>query len=287
MRRFNELVSTISSAPTSWFVYSAFSYYGARHGWVLPGTWLVRALGDAWCDEAAVRQTLYRMSSEGELETERVGRSKLYRPTAYARAEIEAGTEKILEPPHDAWDGQWTFVHVNLPGTEHRVARKRVEELLKVEGFGRLGTGAYVHPRAVGRRLHASLPDDVRDRVVIVRGELVGGSGAALGSLWDVVSLAKRYAKVLHRLERLEAKLDESMCTNREAFLLRFAIVFEYLGVAWNDPGLPPSLVGGDWPAVAARRRAATLYRRLMPGAVRHSDSILSTLPDRVVRMVA
>jgi phenylacetic acid degradation operon negative regulatory protein len=280
-------MSSIRSAPTSWFVYSAFSYYGARHAWVLPGTWLVRALGDAWCDEAAVRQTLYRMSSEGELETERVGRSKLYRPTAFARAEIEAGTEKILEPAQFAWDGRWTFVHVSLPGTEHRVARKRVEELLKVEGFGRLGTGAFVHPRAVGRRLHGSLPEEVRNRVVIVRGELVEGSGEGLGSLWDVASLAKRYAKVLGRLERLETKLDELMCTDREAFLLRFAIVFEYLGVAWDDPGLPPSLVGDDWPAVAARARAATLYRRLMPGAIRHADAILSTLPDRVVRMVA
>lgn len=280
-------MSIIRTVPTSWFVYSAFSYYGVRHEWVLPGTWLVRALGDAGCDEAAVRQTLYRMASEGELETERVGRSKLYRPTAYARAEIEAGTEKILSPADDGWDGRWTFVHVNLPGTDHRVARKRVEELLKVEGFGRLGTGAFVHPRPVGRRLRASLPDDVRERVVILRGDLVEGSGTDLGWLWDVASLAKRYAKVLDRLERLEAKLDESMCTSREAFLLRFAIVFDYLGVAWDDPGLPLSLVGADWPAVAARACAAKLYRRLLPGAIRHADSILSTLPDRVVRMVA
>ena len=284
MGHFTQFLSTLATAPTSYFVYSAFSYYGSRRGWALPGLWFVRALGQAGRDEATVRQTLYRMSAEGELTAERAGRSKVYRPTAFARAEIEAGTDKILKAPEGSWDGRWTVVHVRLRGSEQRVTRKRVEELLRVEGFARLGGGAYVHPWPVGDRVYGSLPDDARPYVIVVRGEMVVGSAAELSTLWNVKDLSVRYERVNHQFSRLAERLDTRMCTDREAFLLRFAVVFAYLGVAWDDPELPAALVEPDWPGPEARRRAASLYRRLMPGATRHADGILRSVSAGVAR---
>lgn len=278
MSRFDEFLSSIGLAPTSYFVYSAFSFFGSGRDWALPGVWFVRALSAAGRDEAAVRQTLYRMCADGELEAEKFGRSKVYRPTPFAMAEIEAGTEKILKAPEEMWDGRWTMVSVRLRGSAHRVTRKRVEELLKVEGFGRLGGGTYIHPRAVGGRLYRSLPEEARPRVVIVRGDMVEGSIAGLRALWQVDELAARYEHVVGRFDDLQSRLDSRACTDRDAFLLRFAVVFEYLGVAWDDPELPLDLVGSGWPASGARSRAASLYRRLVPGATRYADGVLESI---------
>src|SRR3954471_18923380 len=123
--RYHGFVSTLDEAPVSWFVYSAFSLYGPHRHYRPPAKWIVHALGDAGRQEAAVRQTLYRMERDGELNTERVGRSKFYTAATYAIAEIEAGTAKILQPAPLEWDGNWTIVHIRLAASQ-RAHRERV-----------------------------------------------------------------------------------------------------------------------------------------------------------------
>ena len=63
--------------------------------------------------------------------------------------------------------------------------------------------------------------------------------------------------------------------TDRDACLMRFAVVVDYLGVAWDDPGLPRELLSSDWPADEARVNAARAYDRLLPGATRFADLVL------------
>ncbi len=125
----------VTDAPVSYSVFSAFSFYGARRGDELPGTWLVRALGSLGHEVAAVRQTLYRMEGTRELESRVEGRSKFYRLSPAARAEAEAGLAKIMEDSDAPWDGAWTFVQFRT-GRDDRVERDRLRELMRAEGQG-------------------------------------------------------------------------------------------------------------------------------------------------------
>jgi phenylacetic acid degradation operon negative regulatory protein len=270
------ILSTIRQAPISYFVYSSLSFFGRRRGGELPGMWFVRALREAGRDTAAVRQTLYRMEAEGELLSRKVGRAKLYRPTDFANAEIDAGLTRILEPPRHDWDGEWTIVHVHLRQSAQRVARERVVALLAVDGFALVGNDVYLHPRASGDRLAAALPPAVRPHVIIVRGRLVSEAATpAMVALWHIPRLAQRYRGVLARLQEVGTALDAGV-SDRDAFLLRFALVFAYLGVAWDDPDLPPGVLPDDWPGPDARRLAARLYQRLVTPATRHADALLA-----------
>ena len=61
-----------------------------------------------------------------------------------------------------------------------------------------------------------------------------------------------------------------------EAFAARFALVFSYLEIAWNDPELPSALLPGRWPGGRARRLARGLYGRLQPGALRYGRALLA-----------
>ncbi len=192
------------------------------------------ALRRAGRAEAAVRQTLYRMVRDGELEASRAGRAKLYAPTEYAKAEIAVGTRRILAPEPWQWDGQWTLIVLRPSGrVRDRVTQARIESLLKVEDCAPLG------------------------------------------------ALARRYNTVLQRLQRLTRELDRRDCSDEDAFLLRFAVVFAYRSVAWDDPELPARVLPPDWPGAAARAAAAALYRRLLPGATRQGDALLRATGQR------
>ena len=258
--------------PISHFVYSSFAYFGAVRGGELPGRWFVLAFAEAGFGEPAVRQTLYRMERSGELTSRREGREKLYTPSAYARAEIVAGSEKIFRAP-EPWDGRWTIVHARFERDE-RIHRDRLQELLRVEGFASVAPGLHVHPRPLGDRVLAAVDPAVRTRVLATRGIRLGDEPDErfIARHWDIPALAGRYRKTLRALARLAAAPGRD---DSDAFRRRFDVVMRFLTVAWDDPGLPPALLPDPWPGTEARETAARLYRRFLPGALRFGDGVL------------
>jgi phenylacetic acid degradation operon negative regulatory protein len=275
------ILSTVRRAPLSQFVYSSLSFFGRHRGGELPGMWFVRALRDLGRAAAAVRQTLYRMEAEGELATRREGRLKFYRATQYADAEIDAGLSKIFDAPAEAWDGLWTIVHVHLRTPAQRVARERVVALLAVEGFALVGGDVYVHPRDVGARLNEALSAAARPHVIVIRGRLTSAAVVPhLLKLWQLSRLEQRYRRTVAHLRELEQAIERGM-SDRDAFVWRFAVVLDYLHVAWDDPELPRDVLPADWPAAEARQLAARLYRRLLKPATRHADALLQRSLER------
>jgi phenylacetic acid degradation operon negative regulatory protein len=273
--RLSTFRAIVTDAPVSYSVYSAFSFYGTRRGDELPGTWLVAALGALGHETAAVRQTLYRMEAGAELESRVAGRGKFYRLSPAARAEAEAGLEKIMGADADAWDGTWTLVQFRA-GTEARVERERLREVLRAEGFASVSAGLFLHPRDRSQRLlEAARAHGVRDMVEVFRGRRVDGDDdrAFVARHWNLGEIAARYDAFVDRFEPLgkakRAPADEA------AFVLRFAMVFDYLEAAWLDPEIAPALLPPKWAGTTARRLARDLYKRLLPGALAFGDSLL------------
>lgn len=285
MAQMPQKLSTIKRVPISYFVYSSLSFFGRQCGGELPGTWFVRAIGDAGRDPAAIRQTLYRMETEDELITRKVGRVKFYSASRYADGEIDAGLSRILGAAKRAWDRRWTFVHLAFrPHPAQRVARERVVALLATEGFASLGGDVYVHPRDVAERLNATLSTAARPYVTIIVGPLVNDEReASLVASWDVAQLGRRYRAAGERLRELRAQVRAGV-SDRDAFVLRFAVVFEFLQVAWDDPDLPREILPREWPGDEARAIAAELYRALVPAATRHAVHLLEGTTSAGVR---
>ena len=114
----------------------------------------------------------------------------------------------------------------------------------------------------------------MRGRLVVVRGGRQGGGADAefVAAHWDLEKLAREYRQFLSRFGPLAANLP---ATDRQIFVARFALVFTYLEPAWRDPELPAALLPRDWPGEPARVLAGSLYRQLMPGALRFAKSLL------------
>jgi phenylacetic acid degradation operon negative regulatory protein len=271
---FDGTLSTVRvTAATDLLVYSSLAAYGSRRGGALPGSWFVAALGPLGHDAAAVRQTLLRMERAGELTAERRGRHKLYRLTPLAAAATAAGAEKIHAEPAGAWDGCWTTCVYTFTAGD-RARRDRVRDLLAVEGFAQLARGIMVHVRDRTARIAAALAGERRaPPVTLFRGaSLVGGEPRALvARLWNVRDLATRYRRMLARHEPLAQK----HLAPAAAFSARFALVVDYLDVAWDDPDLPPELLPADWPGHEARRFTRTRYDELLPATLAHGDTVV------------
>jgi phenylacetic acid degradation operon negative regulatory protein len=271
MRRLRRVVI---DAPVSYSVYSSFAFYSPKHGGELPGTWLVRALSELGHGEAAIRQTLYRMESSRELLSRSQGRNKVYRLTAAARAEADAGLAKILRANADAWDGQWTLVRL-AAGPDHSIERERLRALLQTEGFASAGPGLFIHPRdSTDRLLSAAKAHNASDLIEAFRGRRLKQDDRGFAARhWDLDEIGRMYAQFVAHFSPLERSLRTTSPT--VAFVARYSLVFEFLEVAWRDPSFPTELLPVRWPGEEARELAAALYRDLLPRAIEHADEIL------------
>jgi phenylacetic acid degradation operon negative regulatory protein len=264
----------VLDAPVSYTIYSAFSFYGRRRGGSLSGPWLVAASRSLGHGLSATRQTLYRMEGGGELSARHVGRIKHYRLTAPALAVADAGLGKILDPIEREWDRHWTLVRFR-PDHDRPDAREHLRELCSTEGFASTGPGEMIHPRdRTARLLAASRELGASDLLSIFRGRRLDDEGdrTFVERHWSLDDLAARYRRFLDRY--LPLRPAQMGAEPADAFVLRFALVFDYLEVAWTDPDLPAELLPSDWPGHQARALAAQLYRRFLPGAIRFADSL-------------
>ena len=267
-------LSSLNSVPVSYFIYSSLSFFGPeRHG-EIPGTWFVRALTELGRTPEAVRMELFRMERDGELLSRKIGRTKYYRPTAAARAEVEAGLRKILGPPAGKWNGKWSIIHFQFT-SKQRVARDRMRSLLQVEGFASIGDGLYMHPRPPSSGLISAIKSMKAEKQVMLftDAELPRKDIRHFAATtWELRTVANRYSEFHKRFSPLAQRAKT--LSGPHAFAARFALVFDYLGAAWADPELPSELLPSTWPGDKARMLARSLYRQLLPEAIRHAHAL-------------
>jgi len=271
------ILSTIRRSPVNLLLHSTLAVVAReRQKRELPGAFFVEALGSIGIGAPAVRQALFRAEKDGEFLARKVGRRRLYRLSPFLEAAVAAGTEKIFGPDETAapWDGRFTLVQYAFDESR-RVDRDRARDLLEVEGFAALGRGLYVHPRDRSARvLEAAARAGLRREIAVFRGTRHGDETDAefVARLWDVRDLARRYRAFLGAFGSLAAA---RVGTGERAFAGRLALAIAFLDVAWDDPGLPESLLPEDWPGPLARRTAREIYEKLLPGALAHGDDCL------------
>ena len=271
----NVILSSIKSYPTSNLVYSSMSAFAHLGDGELPGSWFVKALTDLGHSPNAIRQTLFRLTKQGELEARKAGRQKFYSSSNYMQKEISVGLEKIFMPPSQDWDGLWTMVQYTFEGDE-RNDRERIRSILSLIGFSALGTGLYVHPLDHSHAIEDVVRENgLTSNVRIFRSRQLGSENdkRLVRELWDLNELANQSRKFLTNAKKIEPLI--SSANDQQAFQMRYYVVMEILRIAWNDPDLPVSLLPANWPGYKARSAAKSLYQSLLGPATKHAEGIL------------
>jgi phenylacetic acid degradation operon negative regulatory protein len=207
------------------------------------------------CTAGQVRTAMSRLTEEGWLTRNRVGRNSFYRLGPRGEASFGAAAERIYAPRGNGWDG--LFRLVLFPDAEAR-------EALAAEGFGALAGGAMVGVAGDPALLPRRLP------VLLAQGRGSEDARLLAAHAWPLEALAEGYGRFLDAFAPLEP-LD---IPPEEALPLRLLLVHEWRRLVLRDPRLPEALLPEGWPGVAAHALAAALYRRLAPAAEAWLDEV-------------
>lgn len=206
------------------------------------------------CTPGQVRTAMSRLTEEGWLARNRVGRNSFYRLGPRGAQAFGAAAARIYAGRPPDWDGRFRLVL--LPDASAR-------EALLAEGFGSLPGGAML---GVGGD-PALLPKGAPVLVGPVRDAAEARLLAARA--WPLEGLAEGYRRFIGAF----AALAEAEVPQAEALPLRLLLVHEWRRLVLRDPLLPATLLPEDWPGTGARALTATLYRRLAPAAEAWLDS--------------
>jgi phenylacetic acid degradation operon negative regulatory protein len=201
------------------------------------------------CNPGQVRTAMSRLTEEGWLLRNRVGRLSFYRLGPRGEAVFEAAAARIYGGPPPAWDGAFRLVV-----TQDAALREALEGRL----FGRLAPGVLV---GVGGAL-AALPAEAP--ALLARPRSLAEAQALAAEAWPLPALAEGYARFATSFAALDAA---AAVPPEDALPLRLLLVHAWRRVVLRDPLLPAALLPEAWPGHAARAMAARLYHRLTPAA--------------------
>ena len=210
--------------------------------------------------EAAVRQSVSRMSRQGWLVARREGNRAFYAVTDRGRRRIDELSPRIYGPVIE-WDGRWRMLTYSVSEAQ-REQRDRLRKELGVLGWAPLSSSTWISPAdALGAAREAAEAIGALERVHLFDGSYAGplSDRALLERCWDVGAIAAAYTDFIERYEpRLAARAVGRTCsTDEAAFVERLWLVHDYRKFAYIDPGLPSELLPPHWPGTTA----AALFR--------------------------
>lgn len=230
---------------------------------------LIRVMADFGISERLVRTSVFRLVSDGWLESEQVGRRAYYSLTDDGAERFRAATHRIYRPPSDDWDGYWTLVLLFNVASEQRDAVRRELGWL---GFGPFSKNLLAHPAPDADDLQVTLKRlRVLADAVVMTGHTVHSDDPMrrlAHASWNIDDIDARYQAFVDRFEpvRQSASRKKSI-PPQTAFLVRTLLIQEYRRILLRDPKLPREMLPDKWHGIAAYRLCRDLYRQTYQAA--------------------
>ena len=231
---------------------------------------LIRAAQPFGINHRLVRTSVFRLTREGWLTSEKVGRRSYYGLTELGRREVEAGSRRIYSVPPSDWSGIWGLVLLSgLEAAQRDEARRRLRWL----GFASFTPNLMAHPSPDSAEVEARLESLVdADRLLMMESKFATRSEAQLRSLvhraWALEELGARYRAFLDRFRlAFQAARNSGAIDPEMAFQVRTLMIHEYRKILLRDPKLPEALLPRDWDGVSAYQLCRNLYGLITPPA--------------------
>jgi phenylacetic acid degradation operon negative regulatory protein len=265
-------------------IITIYGDFVAPHGGVIWLGSIIRLAELLGVNERYVRTSVYRLSQEKWLASERIGRKSYYRLTSSGRQRFEQAFRRIYYPPRNTWNGEWQLVILpsSLAASEWDAVRK---ELLWA-GYGGVAPGVLAHPSADTKTLLGVLQDSGAGDKVIA---MTAGSIGALDSrplqelaheCWNLDGIHATYGQLIDRLEPVVRALRKADALDPEqCFVLQTIVMHDFRRALLQDPLLPAQLLPQDWSGNVARDMCRDIYRLTFRHAQRHVLRIGET-PD-------
>lgn len=260
----------------------------APHGgsvWLGSFIKLVQPLG---INDRLVRTSVFRLSKDGWLTSEHIGRRSYYGLTATGRRRFEHAHRRIYLQSKAHWEGDWQII-LTAGGDLAPTQRDEVRKELQWEGFGLIAPGVLAHPSANLEPLLDILQSNgVQDKVVVLRAKSLGTlvnkpTRDLVRECWNLGLVSQDYKRFLDRFRPvLKALKSTQQLDPEQCFVVRTLLTHEFRRTLLRDPQLPEQLLPHDWPGNAARQLCHELYVLTQKEAENHLMSVLETATGRL-----
>lgn len=242
---------------------------------------LIKALEPMGINERLIRTSIFRLTKEGWLSADKVGRRSYYSLTGSGRRRFEKAFKRVYSATVPAWDGEWCLVVLSQLSADRR---KQVREELEWMGFGAISPTVLASPRCDMTEVNTSLQDmnALEDSIVFeTRSQEVLASRALrlqVRESWGIEELGKHYSQFITLFRPLwQALKEQDSLRPEDCFLARTLLVHEYRRLLLRDPQLPDELLPGDWEGRAARQLCRNIYRLVFAPAEDWLNEVLET----------
>lgn len=196
--------------------------------------------------ESNLRTNLSRMSAQGLLEGERVGRSVTYRFTPKAR-EISANVARgFRSVDWNGWDESWWGILFSIPELQKKF-RYRIRKKLTAYRFVPLQAGFWVRPFHKDERMefHLKGVESHPNCRMIKFQSRFGISEEEVSQLWKLDQVNREFGKALGLINKSLTKIPN--LTPEQAFVEGMNMSAIIVGTLFQDPLLPDVYLPNDW----------------------------------------
>lgn len=240
---------------------------------------LITVLADFSISERLVRTSVFRLTKDGWLHPEQIGRRSYYSLSAEGRERFEEATHRIYAVPAGSWDGHWCLLLLSgLDTANKEIARKEFGWL----GFGALSANVLAHPApdladidSVSKRV------GVADGLVVLQGQTVrndAGMRRLAQNGWNLAELDDRYEQFVKLFRPVMTAIGSAKkVEEKHAFIIRTLLIQEYRKVLLRDPLLPQEMLPSGWKGTAAYHLCRNLYLATYREADNYLGDVLET----------
>lgn len=217
----------------------------------LSGASIVFVMGKLGVGESAARSVLQRMTAKNFIVRHKEGRKTFYTLSDRGRSVLREGQEKMFAgwQPQD-WDGQWTFVRIQVPESK-RTLRHQMASRLSWAGFAQVDGGPWVAP---GNHDVVTIlgPGASELSPIVVYGmPQLPTTTEILVSAFDLRELAADYEAFGEKWRAVDLEAVSPV----EALVKRVELHFDWLTLTRTDSQLPAVLLPDDWQGVVQGQR--------------------------------
>jgi phenylacetic acid degradation operon negative regulatory protein len=253
-----------------------FDLYGDHlrsRGGRAPVAALVRLLAPVGIAAPAVRTAVSRMVRQGWLVAARTPAGPGYQLTPKAERRLDDAAARIYRTARTGWDNRFDLISVTLPAD--RRSRERLIADLGFLGYGRLGDGLWIAPRASAEAQRVLADTGVEfDRFSASHAGGMPGAMALVRKAWDLASIGAAYESFVERMRPVVGTVT-AHTPDVEAYAARFHLVHAWRGFLFADPQLPVALLPDGWPGLTAAGFFDRHSARLRPAADRYVTACL------------
>lgn len=247
---------------------------------------LISVMAPFGISERLVRTSMFRLSADGWLVAQPVGRRSYYGLTRDGAARFAHATERIYGEPRGSWDGEWCLVLLaGVPAG----SRDEIRRQLRWQGFGAIGPNVLAHPSPDEGELRYLLRTNaVQDDVVVLTGRSSDTAedqrlGGLLSTSWKLDDLNARFRSFEEQFGPvLRAVRAAQTLSPEHAFQIRTLLIQEYRKILLRDPHLPEDLLPAGWRGGSAYGLCRDLYRAIFAAADEYIDAMMRTVDGRL-----